>query len=301
MGRKLNHLHDVSTRLSRLFALLILGGLLTSACTLASLGYEFAPTWAAWEVDKFLDLDASQKEIVHRRLDEFRQWHRRDQLPRYVAFVREFERDSARPVPASRIAAAREFATGEAWPPVAARVAPGMAELLVTLRPSQLAHLRREIADANRKWLKERMRGGDREAAVKARAERMFERTEFFLGSLDRDQKRMLREQAGEMPVNDDAWYAEREARQARLVALVERVIAERPPQAVAEQWCAAWLRDLWRVPDPDRKVRIDQSNAATDHLLERILAGASDAQRRHLSKRLEDFASQFAKIAAAP
>lgn len=288
-------------RLLRLSVLLIAGCLLTTACTLASLGYEFAPTWAAWEVDKFLDLDHSQKEIVHKRLDELRQWHRREQLPRYVTVIRDFERDTARPVAPARISGARAFAIDEAWPPVAARAAPGMAELLVTLRPSQLAHLKREIADANRKWLKERMRGGDREAAVKARAERMVERTEFFLGSLDRDQKRLLREQAAEMPVNDETWFAEREARQARFVALVQRVIAERPSQAQAEQWCAAWLRDLWKTTDADRRARIDETNVATDQLLARILAGASDKQRRHLSERLENFAAQFAKIAAAP
>ena len=103
------------------------------------------------------------------------------------------------------------------------------------------------------------------------------------------------------MPVNDEAWFAEREARQARLLALVDRVIAERPPQAVAEQWCETWLREMWRSGDPARKAKLDETSAATDALLARILDGASDGQRKHLVGRIDGFATQFAKIAAAP
>src|ERR671913_523391 len=64
-----------------------LAALLVS-CTFTKFAYNQADTVAAWMVDDYFDLDASQKQEFQKRFDRFYTWHRYEQLPEYSQFMR---------------------------------------------------------------------------------------------------------------------------------------------------------------------------------------------------------------------
>lgn len=299
-----------------------------TGCSMASLGYEFFPTWASWQVDSYLSLDAEQKIIVHRRLGELHGWHRQAQLPAYVDFIKTVKQrplGSSTPEEASRI---RQQVMG-VWQPVADQLSPALAELLLTLKPQQLDRLNDQFAKANAKIREEYMpaprsgwfagrapaasdatpgaadaaTGGSRvsaqqQARREARVTRFQKRIEYFLGDLNPEQQRVLRDLAAEMPATEEVMLAEREARQQRFLALARRIQKEAPSQVEAERWCREFLATLWLSPDNNRRARIEVAGKASDQLTARMMATATPDQQAYFVDRMQRWERDLARMA---
>ena len=277
-------------------------GLGLIGCSLARLGYEFSPTWFAWEIDSSLSLDRHQKAMVRQHLESVYQWHRRKELPRIAAWLEEIRREAlSGSITAARLGQWRLRMVDEFWPPVAEQLAGPMADLILSLRADQLDYFRDDLAESNRKYRKQRKLDASHQALVQARIERYSERGEFLIGSLSSEQHQVLREGVEALAAEDEAWYAERLSRQQRLLALMQRAVTEKPPPEVVRQWCADYLKDPWRSPDESRRVLMESSVLAMEHLMARLFASTTNKQRRHLAERLSGFAEQFAEIARAP
>lgn len=279
-------------------AFLTAGCLALTGCSMPRLGYAAAPTWAIWQLDNYLALDDDQRALVRERIDELLRWHRAVQLPQYASMLREVDDRILAGAQVSDLSAWRDRAL-QSWPPVVQRVAPTMAQLLVSLKPAQLERLRNRMAEANRKWLKEHG-GRDERAAQAARAERYLERAEFFFGDLSREQRVALLQDVGRLPPAGQDWADEREARQQRLLALITRLQAQRPAPELAERWVGDYLAGLWQSADPQRRGRMALVSAAGDEMSARMLARATDSQRAFLSARLRSYATDFQLLAQA-
>lgn len=285
-------LKDGSTRLWRLWVPLIASCLLATSCSFVRLGYDFFPTWALWQIDSYLTMDTGQRLIARRRLIELHQWHRQEQLPSYVDFIGSLRKRAPTSMSVQEATAIRERVQS-AWAPVAAKLAPGMAELLVTVQPEQLDEMKKEFARSNRKLRTEYL-PSDR---LSARAKRIGERLEYFLGDLSPAQLRQVRQASDAMPDTEELRLTEREARQQRLVTLIERLSAERADPARAERLVRDYLLTLWVSPDPARQARLDETSRAGDALTARIIAQASPAQHATLTKRLMGWEQTFVKL----
>lgn len=268
-----------------------------SGCSATRLGYDFVPTWAQWQIDGWLATDDEQRAIISRHLDEIHAWHRRAQLPAYVEALRQFEEelgglDPVAPADAARVARWRTRVT-DLWTPVAERLAPGLAELAVTLRPEQLERLRRRLEESDAKWrekfLPERAR--DRE---QARGDRIIKRAEFFLGRLDRAQERELRALAATLPASEEAWFAERQQRNRAVLAFFETLSRERPPPREAARRAREFLTGFWVPRDPRRARQLEEAIAASDQLSAVMFARATPAQRAHLQRTARGYTQDF-------
>src|SRR5574343_350171 len=81
-------------------ALLVLGG-----CSTTRLGYEQAPMLLTWWLDGYLDLDSPQAAQARQQLQAVQGWHRRQELPAYVALLRQMQALGAAPVSAPQVCA----------------------------------------------------------------------------------------------------------------------------------------------------------------------------------------------------
>lgn len=269
--------------------------LAVAGCSMARFGYDALPVWLHWQIERYLDLDEAQREIVSRRLDELLHWHRRTQLPRYAEFLREVDAEIAGGVDAPRIGRWREQ-VGEAWETLAERLAPGVAELALTLRPEQIARLRERLDDANATARETLLPSGEG-ARERARLERVIKRAEFLLGRLGRAQVRALRPAIDALPPDEELWLVEREARQHHLLALLNRLQRDRPSRAEATRQCREFLATFWQSRDARRRHRLERGIEAGDALSARIFADATPKQREHLSKLLRGFAEDFESL----
>jgi hypothetical protein len=279
----------------RLWAPIVASCLAATSCSMAKFGYDTLPTWAQWQVQRYFDLDDAQRELVSRHLDDLHRWHRRSQLPQYVGFLQEVDDGLRTRVDAADIGRWRDR-IGEAWAPVADRLAPGLAELALTLRPEQIERARKRLDERSEELRRDYLPEG--KPSDEARAERVVKRAEFFLGRLGRQQKRELEALAAALPATEETWLAERESRQRRFVALLNRIHREKPPRAEAVRWCREYLEGMWQPHDQRRRHRLDAAIAASDQLSAEMLARATPAQRAHLSKLVRGYAEDFGTLA---
>jgi len=310
LARPFGRVAQASMPRPRLLLSLMAGCLAVSGCTMARFGYDFLPTLSTWQIERYLGLDDAQRAIVPRHIDAIERWHRRGQLPGYVVMLREVEarvvsadapRAGSQPAPIDVLTIATwRRQVSDLWQPFAERLAPGMAELALTLRPEQLDRLRRKMEESGEEY-REKYLPERREARERARADRVVKRAEFFLGRLDGAQERELREAAARLPASEQAWYEERQERNRALLALLTRLSRERPALAEAERQAREFLIGMWVPKDPSRRQRIEQSAAASDELSLKMLSAATPAQRNHLLKALRDYARDFQNLAGAP
>ena len=81
---------DSTTRAMYIFrlAMLCLIAASISACSMLRIGCEFAPWYAAWQLDRYWRLDATQASFAKERIDDLWRWHRRSELPEYARWLR---------------------------------------------------------------------------------------------------------------------------------------------------------------------------------------------------------------------
>ncbi len=313
------------TRVLRWLLPLLFTSLLATGCSLAKFGYDAFPYWAMWQLDGYVDLDDGQRVLARNAIDDLRAWHEQAELPRYARFLKQVDArvqgvgqaahgavqgamegagagtDAAEPGGRDAIRPAEFGEWRQAviayWAPLADRVAAPAAVLLTSLTPAQIERLKGRMADDNRDMAR-KYRIDSPQGIAQARADRFIERSEYFLGRLSGDQKRELRESAARLPAEETLRLAEREERQRALLALIARLQAERPPAAVGQAWTRDYLMSMVRYADPQRREQLERAQRAADEVTARTVNEASDAQRRHLSKRLRDFAADFERRA---
>jgi hypothetical protein len=286
------------TRLTRILLALVAVCLLVGACSSVRLGYGAMPLWLGWQIDRHLGLDAGQRELVSARLEALHRWHRQTQLPEYTAFLASVQLQLAGgAVDVDDIGRWRAQVLA-AWTPIAERAAPDLAALALTLQPAQLDRLARRFERSNRELRDELLPEGVREREA-ARGARVLKRARFFFGDVPAREEQEIRALASELPASESDWLAEREARQQAVLAVLARIVRERPPPEVAERWCRDVLAGLWRTADPQRGAAIARSTAAGDALSAALLRRAAPAQQERLVERLRGFADDFSVLAA--
>ena len=273
-----------------LFALLI------AACSTVRLGYNNADTLLLYSLDRYVSLTDEQEQMVRRRVAALMDWHRATQLTDYAAFIQSARGrlDGSVVTPAEILAFneglnARMAALGE-------RAAPDVAALALTLTPAQIDQVERKIVDDNIKARKESTEAVRQE--LDARAKKYAERAEFWLGKVSDQQVRLVRASLAGRPVDSLYWLEARERRTKDLVALLRRIQAERPPEAVAANWFRAYFRELARPSNADQRARAEAFRRDNARLIAQLVNSATPEQRAHLDGKLSGFESEFVQLA---
>ncbi|HZH06900.1 MAG TPA: DUF6279 family lipoprotein [Lautropia sp.] len=290
--------------------------LLAGACSAVKLGYENLPLVVGWQADRYLSLDDDQEALVSRHAKLLQRWHRRSLLPVYADFLRQVEEELGNPVTAGQVAGWRQRVVS-AWLPLAEQAAPAVAEVAVTLRPEQLAHLQKALVRANAKSDAE-YRPPDPAKREQARYARLVERAESLLGDTTSAQKELMRNSAAAMARSEDAWWRARLARQKAVVDLLTELAAEKPPAAEATRRARVVLAGLFSHHDsksassavpasgaPEStdhralRLTVERASEAGDDLTAGLLALATPEQRRNAVKRLHSYRQDFHLLAA--
>ncbi len=287
----------LSTRAVGLAVMLCALWLVLAGCSATRLGYEALPTLARWQIDRHLDLDEPQTALLTRHLEELQRWHRASELPAYAATLEGFERELRVPVAPETVASWRA-AVFAAWMPLADRLAPGVADLALTLRPEQFAALTRRYERTNREFRDDHL-GASPQRQTELRGDRVVRRAERFIGNLSGAQERDVRRWAAALPAVEGDWLAERQSRQLRLHALLESIATERPARDEAVRRARAMLADLWVSTDSQRRERLKAGSAANDALALRILNAATRQQISVLRENLREYVADFRALAS--
>jgi hypothetical protein len=182
-------------------------GLLT-ACT-ASFTYNHLDWLIPWMVDDYVDLSRDQRKVLQARLMPALQWHREEELARYVAILDQVERDLAGALATEQvkdwfgqiIEAAERTEKSMLWV---------FLDFGNDLNDDQLDEFVGNVWQRQREYEEEFLERSD-EKYVADNYGYLVELMGDFIGRLQTAQKQRLREAAASLQRFDSAWLEERE------------------------------------------------------------------------------------------
>jgi len=278
--------------------LLLTAALALTACsTGVRLGYNYADTLVTYSIDGYVGLTPEQEQLVKERAAALMAWHRSTQLRDYVQLIEATRSKLAGPVTATdalvfnQAVNARLAALGD-------RAAPDLAELALTLTPGQITKMERKFASDSSKARRELVQFAGKDT-LDDRVKKYAERAEFWFGSLSREQLEIVRSTLAGRPDSAAWWIDERERRQRELIAVVQRIQAERPSKSIATGWVRGYFSQLQSPVDPERRRAIERFRAGNADLIAQLINAASPEQKAALSRKLGSFVDDLTSLAS--
>lgn len=271
--------------LKRLATLLALGALLgLIGCSSVTLAYNQFPLLAGLWVDHYLDLDSGQRSQLKAQLQALQAWHRREELPQWLALLRQAQSALDDGGATADELLALERGARASVERTLQRAAPLAGPLLAGLGPEQWRHLQKELDDKTAEWReKQSPPGGPDE-----RAKRYVNNLERWLGDLDRSTRRQARADARGWHFDLAAMAGARAVRQARIVEAL---------RAWARQDTAGGTALLMSTlqPQPAEQAYRDEIFAS----LLRLLNGLNAAQREQVREHWADWTTELRSLQA--
>jgi hypothetical protein len=266
-------------RLSIFFVALVLGG-----CSMVRFAYENADVYLRWRIENYFDLQGALADELDERVAAFMAWHRAKALPQYAKLMDEAGQRFARGLQPADLDWGYDAVRAQAKESLregAERLAP----LLDRLSPREIAHFERRLAEDNRKFERENLRGSERERR-KRRTERNVERLEDWLGALSQTQVERVALYSARAPLLDEFRNADHKRLQAELVAMLRAREARKRLADVAANW--------ERGRDPAYAAALDASRKEYIALALDLERSLSREQRARAAERLARFAEDF-------
>jgi hypothetical protein len=206
---------------------------LVCGCSTVRFAYENADAYLRWKAGSYLDLHDDDADELHDRIDEFHAWHRKNALPKYVALAREASHRFADGLSRQDLVWGYDSLRVQARESLR-KAAELAAPLLDRLTPEQLEHIERRIADENRQFQRDNLRGSERDRRAR-RAKQVVNRLEDWVGKLTQAQMRRVREYAERAPMADELRDRDRRRLQKDVIAILHaHEAAKRLPERVA-------------------------------------------------------------------
>jgi len=245
---------------------------LLTGCSAVRLAYDNADLYLRWKSGSFLDVYGAQSDELDERIENFRDWHRTHALPTYARLADDAAGRIARGLARPDVVWGYDSVMTQARESLYAGTE-RLAPLLDRLTPEQLRYMEQGIAEDNRKFAREILRGSERERRDR-RVTRIVERVEDWVGKLSKAQVDRIRQYSDQAPLADEMRDRDRRRLQADVMAILherqarER-LAERIPQwqvgrdpayaAASETMQKEFLvlaLDLERMLTPDQRLR---------------------------------------------
>jgi hypothetical protein len=269
-----------------IFVLACCIALLVSACSLATVGYAYAPSLATWRASSYFGLSSELRASFKESMERVHAWHRREELPRILDTLRELQAMSGRTLTeADGLRVVRDVQ--DHYRLVVGRVIDETSSLLPLLQQAQIDTLERQLgendAEFDETWI-------DAEPAKvrAARFERFLDQAEDWLGRLEPEQRRWLQGELDGIPVDYAAWRADRQRRQTEFVELIKQGGSNfQPVSAVPVAKLRRWALDWDSGRSLEQRARIDRALREYVRLWVEHINGATPVQRAHLADKL--------------
>ncbi|OGS96128.1 MAG: hypothetical protein A3H31_11000 [Gallionellales bacterium RIFCSPLOWO2_02_FULL_57_47] len=277
-----------------LFIILALALLCCGGCSRVTIGYNHADWYLRYKINDYTSFHAPQKDEIHREVDLYMRWHRKNALPEYTRFLENFH-DAIQPdrrVQAEDIARIKDDSYRLYKTTVAPFILPA-ARLLNTLDSRQIEELRKTLAEMNLEQKEESLSGSDQEN-LDQRAERTVDFVEGLVGNLSGEQEDKIREMSLRLPFATGHYIEHREANQAALVTLLNNHAGEE--KIAAFLWL--WLNAPEATRTPLQQQVMLSYDSATDEMSARIYALLTDRQKNRLRKKIISLIKDFQNLA---
>lgn len=268
----------------------MLAVLVLLGCSTIQFAYNNIDWFLLDKADHYLSLTDAQRELAEQLVAARMEVHRREELPVYVATLKEVRAMLADKLTADELAIIREKIPALYRHTMRGTI-PGIVQLLTAIDDGQIDHLQARFEERNREFESEFMAD-----SLQVRRERRVERStgmaEFFTGPLRPEQVALIAHHRNPMPLTADDWLAYHQVRQQKLLAMLRR----RATAQELEDFLIAWWVDLADQPPALKRKMKTNTDAWSQMMLE--LDTTLDAQQRQkLLDKLDLFINELGEL----
>ena len=241
---------------------------LLSGCSAVRLAYENADTYLLWRASAYIDVHGDAADELEERIDAFLDWHRAKALPQYSRFSEEAAKRLDKGISPGDVVWGYDALMAQAREGLRA-AATQIAPMLDRLTAEQVAQLERRLAEDNRKFARENLKGSEAERR-KRRAKVMQNRLEEWVGRLNQSQVERVRQYAERAPLTDEHRDRDRKRLQAEVLGMVRKREAVKRLPELAANWqqgrdpAFLALNEAWRKEFGALLIDIDRSLTPT-------------------------------------
>ncbi|HEY6862367.1 MAG TPA: DUF6279 family lipoprotein [Burkholderiales bacterium] len=271
----------------------IAAALLLAGCAgMTRIAYNNADFFLRKMANDYFALDDAQADQLRVRLRRFHAWHRANELPQYVAFLRTAQRRFTKGLTPEDVAWGMSTVRAR-FRAFAAKAAEEAAPMLSSLAPEQIGVLERRLAENNAKYVRENLPPDERKR-IRVQTRRMADALSQWAGDLTRDQEARVERFVRAHDRFAMMRFEDRVRGQREAVALLRKRL---PPQELAPL-----LARHFNDPDVRRsdEFRREEKRWEADfgRLLAELSGTLSPEQRAHVIDNIERFADDFAILA---
>jgi hypothetical protein len=272
----------------------LLLALLTSAlagCSGVRMVYDNVDAFIRWRMLQFLDVHGEQADELDERIARFLRWHRTQALPKYARDAEAASRRMSDGLSSEDLVWGYDVALAHVKESLREAV-DQVAPLLDRLTPEQLQHMEQRVAEENRKFARENLRGSERERRER-RAQRIIERMEEWVGTLSKAQVERVKQFSARAPLLEEM----RDRDNRRLQAEVIAIIRAREARKRLGERVANWERGRDPAYVAARAANQQEFYAL---LLDLDRLGTRE-QRGRIAAELRRYADEFRHLASRP
>ncbi|MGP1716077.1 MAG: DUF6279 family lipoprotein [Methylophilus sp.] len=266
----------------------------TLSCSLVKTAYNNAPALIAWRLNDYFNFSEAQKAKLKPALQELHAWHRKTELPRYVALLNEINNDLSHEVNA-QTACQRIESIKSNVQAIQTKFIPVIVDVADTLSDKQLQHFQQKLEKRNEEW-KEEWWQETVEEQQEVRLEKSKDYAEKIYGDLNEKQITILKQSIAHH--SDPAIiYAEILRRDEDALNILK---ALRNPAASIEektQLVRAGFERMQHSPNLAYQAHIDKITQQTCETIANLHASTNAKQRLHAQQWIEDYKTQFTTL----
>lgn len=275
--------------------LLVAFTVLIAGCSRINLAYRNLDTLIPWWIDDYLDLDRDQQKRFRAQLRDHLSWHCQTQLPAYLDTLGQLQHQVRRNEINEATLRIHYQDAKQAIRTIAREATPTFTQLLRDLDDGQVKTLN-EALEKDRREREEKYLQPPLDRQISERAERMGERFEHWLGTLNTAQRQRILAWAHTLGEQNRLWLDNRVQWQRALSAAV----AQRH-EAGFEERIAKLLQDGEAFWTAEYRAAFDGIEQAALELASDLYAMADADQRRHLDRQLENMRKDLGSLACLP
>lgn len=262
---------------------------LLAGCSSLRLAYDNADAYARWRIDSYVTLQGEDADALDEKIDEFHAWHRRHELPKLAGLATQASQRFAKGLSPADMVWGYDSLRARASASLR-KGAELVAPLLDRLTPEQIAQIERRMAEDNRKFYRDRLRGTESERREK-RAKFVVDRLEDWVGKLTQAQVERVREHSARAPLIDELRDRDRKRLQRDVIAIVRaREAVKRLPERAAH-----WERGR----EPAFTAQLDAWRQDYFAMLIDVERSLTPEQRARLQRNLRRYIEDFEALAA--
>nr|WP_136252394.1 DUF6279 family lipoprotein [Ningiella ruwaisensis] len=249
-----------------------------------------------WYIDDYIDMTKAQEQQFDTYLEQWLSWHKRSELPLYLAHLEELKADIAsQNISIAQMDYHQEKAR-EHWTRFRAHIAPDLAQLATTLSDEQVVYLFAALEKENLEDEEEREERAKRSEKRKKAdwLDRNEDNLEKWLGNLTDEQETFVENSYGNFSSTSQYWLEYKRNYQQAL----RKVFSQAGRGEEFTSRLAELLTDPERFRSDEMQAVSARNESASKQYLLTIFSLSTEKQRQHLIEEIDSLRDDITELA---